>query len=115
MRVRLSVPRAGYQRNAFHNSLHGTEVARSLSCLLIGSQLYRHMTPWQVCRAQHRSLPRSPLGLTACSQVLGCLLAGLAHDLDHPGVSNAFLVNSCEPSWRIFVLARDPSVGVRPH
>lgn len=59
--------------NPFHNSLHAADVAQSTHVLLNTPALESVFTPLEICAA---------------------LFAACIHDVDHPGLTNQFLVNS---------------------
>lgn len=59
--------------NPFHNSLHAADVAQSTHVLLNTPALESVFAPIEVCAA---------------------LFAACIHDVDHPGLTNQFLVNS---------------------
>ncbi|XP_054708712.1 uncharacterized protein LOC129218462 [Uloborus diversus] len=63
---------AAYHRhNPYHNSVHAADVTQAMHCFLQENKFSAHLTP-----------------LEAMSSVI----AAVAHDLDHPGVTQAFLV-----------------------
>jgi cAMP-specific phosphodiesterase 4 len=59
--------------NPFHNSLHAADVAQSTNVLLNTPALENVFTPLEICAA---------------------LFAACVHDVDHPGLTNQFLINS---------------------
>lgn len=61
--------------NPFHNSLHAADVTQSTNVLLNTPALEGVFTPLEVG---------------------GALFAACIHDVDHPGLTNQFLVNSSE-------------------
>ncbi len=65
----------GYRehRNPFHNDLHAADIAHTTLCLL---------------RSPHYA------GLFAKQHIAGTVLSAIVHDFRHPGVNNAFLVNT---------------------
>lgn len=63
--------------NPFHNSLHAADVTQSTNVLLNTPALEGVFTPLEVG---------------------GALFAACIHDVDHPGLTNQFLVNSSK--WR---------------
>ena len=75
----LNVVAAGYHNNPYHNFQHAISVLHAC-CLLLsaGNQSDGKRT-------------LDPL------HTLALLVAALGHDIDHPGVSNAFIVNSGSP------------------
>jgi hypothetical protein len=62
-----------YKPNPYHNSSHAVDVMHSFMYLALHSELNTYFNSLEI---------------------LGCLLASLAHDLGHPGVTNRFLVGS---------------------
>ncbi|UKJ88517.2 hypothetical protein MACJ_000961 [Theileria orientalis] len=69
----LSVVEGLYRNVSYHNSMHGIFVAQKLCCLANFIGLYEHMSP----------LDRAIL-----------VVAGICHDIGHPGKTNSFFVNS---------------------
>ncbi|KNE60308.1 hypothetical protein AMAG_05710 [Allomyces macrogynus ATCC 38327] len=64
---------AGYRINPYHNSIHATDVTQTIHYFL------------------------SVLGmadLISVEERLACILAACVHDVDHPGVNNAFLIEA---------------------
>lgn len=61
--------------NPFHNSCHAADVAQSTNVLLNTPALENVFTPVEICSA---------------------LFAACVHDVDHPGLTNQFLINSSE-------------------
>jgi cAMP-specific phosphodiesterase 4 len=59
--------------NPFHNSLHAADVTQSCNVLLNTPALENVFTPLEICAA---------------------LFAACIHDVDHPGLTNQFLINS---------------------
>lgn len=59
--------------NPFHNSMHAADVAQSTNVLLNTPALEGVFTPLEVG---------------------GALFAACVHDVDHPGLTNQFLINS---------------------
>ena len=81
-----------YRANTYHNFNHAMDVAQFAFALFANSD---------------RLVARlSPL------DVLCCLILGLAHDMDHPGVNNAFLVKTQDP---VAMLYNDQSVLENAH
>jgi len=75
----------------FHNSAHVADVLQTLHALLIQCKFVEWATSFEV---------------------YGMLLACTIHDYDHPGVNNAFLINSRDP---LAVLYNDQSVLENHH
>lgn len=63
--------------NPFHNSLHAADVTQSTNVLLNTPALENVFTPLEICAA---------------------LFAACVHDVDHPGLTNQFLINSSKLS-----------------
>lgn len=61
--------------NPFHNSMHAADVTQSTNVLLNTPALEGVFTPLEIC---------------------GALFAACIHDVDHPGLTNQFLINSSE-------------------
>lgn len=64
--------------NPFHNSMHAADVAQSTNVLLNTPALEGVFTPLEVG---------------------GALFAACVHDVDHPGLTNQFLINSSNYLW----------------
>ncbi|XP_047526636.1 cAMP-specific 3',5'-cyclic phosphodiesterase-like isoform X2 [Vanessa atalanta] len=77
--------------NPFHNSLHAADVTQSTNVLLNTPALDAVFTPLEVCAA---------------------LFAACVHDVDHPGLTNQFLVNS---SSELALMYNDESVLENHH
>lgn len=69
--------------NPFHNSLHAADVTQSTNVLLNTPALENVFTPLEICAA---------------------LFAACVHDVDHPGLTNQFLINSSKSSFPYFPL-----------
>lgn len=69
------------RENPFHNSMHAADVAQSTNVLLNTPALEGVFTPLEVG---------------------GALFAACVHDVDHPGLTNQYLINSSE--YRIVVV-----------
>jgi cAMP-specific phosphodiesterase 4 len=77
--------------NPFHNSVHAADVTQSCNVLLNTPALENVFTPLEICSA---------------------LFAACIHDVDHPGLTNQFLINSSELP-RNFFLALSPAMCER--
>ncbi|XP_065076752.1 3',5'-cyclic-AMP phosphodiesterase-like isoform X2 [Ochlerotatus camptorhynchus] len=77
--------------NPFHNSLHAADVAQSTHVLLNTPALENVFTPLETCAA---------------------LFAACIHDVDHPGLTNQFLINS---SSELAIMYNDESVLENHH
>lgn len=77
--------------NPFHNSLHAADVTQSTHVLLNTPALESVFTPLEVCAA---------------------LFAATIHDVDHPGLTNQFLINS---SSELALMYNDESVLENHH
>ncbi|XP_063724524.1 uncharacterized protein LOC134852151 isoform X3 [Symsagittifera roscoffensis] len=61
---------ASYHNNPYHNAAHAADVVQAACCLVAEKKISKHMT-----KLEH----------------LAMIMAGACHDLDHPGVNQAFL------------------------
>ncbi|XP_065212180.1 3',5'-cyclic-AMP phosphodiesterase isoform X5 [Planococcus citri] len=77
--------------NPFHNSTHAADVTQSTNVLLNSPALESVFTPLEVCAA---------------------LFAATIHDVDHPGLTNQFLINS---SSELALMYNDESVLENHH
>lgn len=59
--------------NPFHNATHAADVAQALHCLLVNLRSFDSFTP---------------------TELLASILASLAHDVNHPGVNQNFLIKT---------------------
>ncbi|CAH0578301.1 unnamed protein product [Chrysodeixis includens] len=57
--------------NPYHNSIHAADVTQAMHCFLQQKQIRDHLTPLEI---------------------MASLLAAIAHDMDHPGVNQPFLI-----------------------
>lgn len=69
----------GYRANPFHNAIHATDVCQSMFCMLNDPALV------------------ASGALAAPQELLAAVMAACMHDLDHPGVTNGFLVATQHP------------------
>uniref|UniRef100_A0A8D8SCE0 Phosphodiesterase n=2 Tax=Cacopsylla melanoneura TaxID=428564 RepID=A0A8D8SCE0_9HEMI len=68
----FSLIEEGYHgTNPYHNSIHATDVTQAMHCFLQEEKIKRHLTHLEI---------------------MASLLAAVAHDLDHPGVNQPFLI-----------------------
>lgn len=72
----LIVMESNYRDNWYHNSTHASDVMQAIAVFIKRQRLEEILTPLDYAI---------------------CLIAGAAHDLDHPGKSSAFLANSRNP------------------
>ncbi|XP_072160419.1 3',5'-cyclic-AMP phosphodiesterase isoform X4 [Bemisia tabaci] len=77
--------------NPFHNSTHAADVTQSTNVLLNSPALESVFTPLEICAA---------------------LFAATIHDVDHPGLTNQFLINS---SSELALMYNDESVLENHH
>ena len=63
----------GYRDNAYHNFRHAVDVTHTVYRYIVLTEPRTHVTP---------------------VEKFSLMIAALSHDLDHPGVNNAFLVNT---------------------
>ncbi|ORY53833.1 HD-domain/PDEase-like protein [Rhizoclosmatium globosum] len=68
---------AGYRgNNPYHNAIHAADVAHSMNYYITRTRIWPNITP---------------------EEQLASFIAAIIHDFMHPGVNNAFLVNSTDP------------------
>ncbi|XP_028158962.1 high affinity cAMP-specific 3',5'-cyclic phosphodiesterase 7A-like isoform X2 [Ostrinia furnacalis] len=68
----FSLIEEGYHStNPYHNAIHAADVTQAMHCFLSQARIREHMTP---------------------QEILASLLAAIAHDMDHPGVNQPFLI-----------------------
>ncbi|XP_059059811.1 dual specificity calcium/calmodulin-dependent 3',5'-cyclic nucleotide phosphodiesterase 1C-like [Achroia grisella] len=60
-----------HSTNPYHNSIHAADVTQAMHCFLQQKRIREHMEPLEI---------------------MASLLAAIAHDLDHPGVNQPFLI-----------------------
>lgn len=70
----LAVIEEGYEAsNPYHNSVHAADVLQTLNYMIVHGGLEKYMTELDV---------------------LGSLIAAVIHDFEHPGLNNAFQINT---------------------
>ncbi|KAL4717691.1 hypothetical protein ACJJTC_000840 [Scirpophaga incertulas] len=68
----FSMIEEGYHStNPYHNSIHAADVTQAMHCFLQQKQIRDHLEPLEI---------------------MASLLAAIAHDMDHPGVNQPFLI-----------------------
>ncbi|XP_046652777.1 uncharacterized protein LOC124343496 isoform X3 [Daphnia pulicaria] len=68
----FSLVEEGYHsNNPYHNAIHAADVTQAMHCFLQEEKMRCHLTPLEIAAS---------------------LIAAMAHDLDHPGVNQPFLV-----------------------
>ncbi|XP_045509404.1 cGMP-inhibited 3',5'-cyclic phosphodiesterase B-like isoform X2 [Colias croceus] len=68
----FSLIEEGYHStNPYHNSVHAADVTQAMHCFLQQPQIREHLEPLEI---------------------MASLLAAIAHDMDHPGVNQPFLI-----------------------
>ncbi|OQS06861.1 3'5'-cyclic nucleotide phosphodiesterase [Thraustotheca clavata] len=87
----IQVVQDHYHPNPFHNFIHGFDVLHTAYCILKDTSAITVLQP---------------------ADRFGCLIAALCHDIDHPGHSNVFEVNSKSP---LALLHNDDAVLERHH
>ncbi|KAI0209156.1 High affinity cAMP-specific 3',5'-cyclic phosphodiesterase 7A [Lamellibrachia satsuma] len=65
-----------HNSNPYHNAVHAADVTQAMHCFLKENKLAQHLTPLEK--------------LTA-------ILSAILHDVDHPGVNQAFLIATSNP------------------
>ncbi|KAH1003670.1 hypothetical protein HUJ04_003551 [Dendroctonus ponderosae] len=82
----------GYHNtNPYHNSIHATDVTQAMHCFLQEEKIRRHLTPLEI---------------------MASLIGAVAHDLDHPGVNQHFLITT---SNHLAILYQNMSVLENHH
>ncbi|XP_050312092.1 cAMP-specific 3',5'-cyclic phosphodiesterase 4A-like isoform X2 [Anthonomus grandis grandis] len=80
-----------HSTNPYHNSIHATDVTQAMHCFLQEEQIRRHLTPLEI---------------------MASLIGAVAHDLDHPGVNQHFLITT---SNHLAILYQNMSVLENHH
>ncbi|XP_023029993.2 uncharacterized protein isoform X2 [Leptinotarsa decemlineata] len=80
-----------HSTNPYHNSIHATDVTQAMHCFLQEDKIRQHVTPLEVMAA---------------------LIGAVAHDLDHPGVNQHFLIST---SNHLAILYQNKSVLENHH
>ncbi|XP_019865387.2 cAMP-specific 3',5'-cyclic phosphodiesterase 4A isoform X2 [Aethina tumida] len=62
-----------HSTNPYHNSIHATDVTQAMHCFLQESKIRQHLTP---------------------VEIMAAIIGAVAHDLDHPGVNQHFLITT---------------------
>lgn len=63
----------GYEKNPYHNACHAADVLHSMLFFILNSHIVKHIND---------------------IDMISCIIAALAHDIHHPGLTNRFLVNT---------------------
>ncbi|CAH2985656.1 unnamed protein product [Chilo suppressalis] len=88
----FSLIEEGYHStNPYHNSIHAADVTQAMHCFLQQKQIRDHLEPLEI---------------------MASLLAAIAHDMDHPGVNQPFLIAT---SNHLAALYRNTSVLENHH
>ncbi|XP_050514468.1 uncharacterized protein LOC126889827 isoform X1 [Diabrotica virgifera virgifera] len=80
-----------HSTNPYHNSIHATDVTQAMHCFLQETRIRRHITPLEI---------------------MASLIGAVAHDLDHPGVNQHFLIST---SNHLAILYQNKSVLENHH
>ncbi|XP_044748639.1 uncharacterized protein LOC123309533 isoform X2 [Coccinella septempunctata] len=80
-----------HSTNPYHNSIHATDITQAMHCFLQEEKIRRHITPLEIMAA---------------------LIGAVAHDLDHPGVNQHFLIST---SNHLAILYQNKSVLENHH
>ncbi|KAG5893591.1 hypothetical protein JTB14_019262 [Gonioctena quinquepunctata] len=80
-----------HSTNPYHNSIHATDVTQAMHCFLQEDKIRQHVTPLEIMAA---------------------LIGAVAHDLDHPGVNQHFLIST---SNHLAILYQNKSVLENHH
>lgn len=65
-----------YKDNPYHNACHGGDVMHSLMYFVTSSDIQKFLNP---------------------IETMACIIAGLAHDVGHPGVTSRYLIQTRDP------------------
>lgn len=65
-----------YRENPYHNACHGADVMHSFIYFVNNSEMHRFITP---------------------IETMSCIIAGLGHDVGHPGLTNRYLITTRDP------------------
>ncbi|KAL0852418.1 hypothetical protein ABMA28_000606, partial [Loxostege sticticalis] len=88
----FSLIEEGYHStNPYHNAIHAADVTQAMHCFLQQKQIRDHLEPLEI---------------------MASLLAAIAHDMDHPGVNQPFLIAT---SNHLATLYRNTSVLENHH
>nr|CAH7759497.1 unnamed protein product [Callosobruchus chinensis] len=80
-----------HSTNPYHNSIHATDVTQAMHCFLQEEKIRQHVTPLEI---------------------MASLIGAVAHDLDHPGVNQHFLIST---SNHLAILYQNMSVLENHH
>ncbi|XP_060521042.1 uncharacterized protein LOC132698791 isoform X2 [Cylas formicarius] len=80
-----------HSTNPYHNSIHATDVTQAMHCFLQEEKIKQYITPLEI---------------------MASLIGAVAHDLDHPGVNQHFLVTT---SNHLAILYQNMSVLENHH
>ncbi|CAH1179104.1 unnamed protein product [Phaedon cochleariae] len=80
-----------HSTNPYHNSIHATDVTQAMHCFLQEDKIRQHVTPLEI---------------------MASLIGAVAHDLDHPGVNQHFLIST---SNHLAILYQNKSVLENHH
>ncbi|CAH1099041.1 unnamed protein product [Psylliodes chrysocephalus] len=80
-----------HSTNPYHNSIHATDVTQAMHCFLQEERIRRYITPLEI---------------------MASLIGAVAHDLDHPGVNQHFLIST---SNHLAILYQNKSVLENHH
>ncbi|XP_076263165.1 uncharacterized protein LOC143198089 isoform X2 [Rhynchophorus ferrugineus] len=80
-----------HSTNPYHNSIHAADVTQAMHCFLLEEKIRKHITPLEI---------------------MASLIGAVAHDLDHPGVNQHFLITT---SNHLAILYQNMSVLENHH
>jgi len=67
----LGLVEEGYHQNPYHNAIHAADVTQAMHCYIMQEKIAKHLSPLET---------------------MITLISAITHDLDHPGVNQAFLI-----------------------
>jgi len=77
-----------HSTNPYHNAIHAADVTQAMHCFLQENKMRLNMSPLEVASS---------------------LIAAMAHDLDHPGVNQPFLVATSNHLASLYKVTKPPS------
>ena len=79
----------------YHNSSHAADVTLSMNKLLNSHALESVFTPLEV---RAKLIPLMELMFTSFPKVMTAVFSAAIHDVDHPGLTNQYLINTSQSS-----------------
>ena len=92
----------------YHNSSHAADVTLSMNTLLNSPALESVFTPLEVIKL----IPMMELMFTS-SKVMTAVFSAAIHDVDHPGLTNQYLINTSE-SEAVQIISKTTATDSQP-